>query len=282
MPKKKEKNVFQQIEAIYGPIPTCLKEILKNTGFDNSLSIELLDEDAIKDIELYMLENGGDIINALQCCNSSMYKNQIAKKQFELAPGHKYTILGIAKKVREINRNGNVTSVDSLSNGPILNENTHQASDTVAANMNEEKELKLQLLKKLEEALSNHPNVGQVELYKCIDESNVIEFEIRMMWNKANGTSKYVCPYCRSSIQATCVNAKWKAHNVIRHLRNHFRANGASSTVAKTTNDRTRCPSPIDITAIAVEEVEQAVQNKKTGGMTDFDVLKEFDPLFEQ
>lgn len=101
MPRKKSKDIFTRIECLYGPIPDCLKEILRNCGFDNSLVVELIDENAIKDMELYMQECGKEIINALNCCNSDKYKGQ---NVFVFTPGHRRTILAIAEKAREFNQ----------------------------------------------------------------------------------------------------------------------------------------------------------------------------------
>lgn len=58
-----------------------------------------------------------------------------------------------------------------------------------------------------------------------------------------------------------------------------------SSNVAKITDDETRRLSLIESSVRAhreVGEVEESMnQNEKTGRTTDFDILKEFDPLFE-
>lgn len=293
MPKKKEKDIFQKIEAVYGSIPTCLKTILRNSGFDNGLSLALLNENAIRDIESYIQENGENIINTLQCCNSDNYKSQIAKNEFKFAPGHKYTILAIADKTREMNLTENwsskenrkvaviapviidspSTSVDRSENEQISNENWSQMSDSIAVSMDviPEKALKLQLLNKLKEAMKKTPNVNQVEL--PMDESSVIELEIQMVCNKPNGSGKCVCCHCGKSIQATCVNGNWRAHNVIRHLRKHL---SQEIGVANITDDETRCQPWNE------GQVEETMnRNEETDKAANLDVLKEFDPYFK-
>lgn len=282
-----------------------MKEILRNSGFDNGLSIGLLDEKAIKDIESYIQENGESIINTLQCCSSDLYKNLIAKKAFAFTPGHKYTILAIAGKAREMRQIENEnsrknlkehvivpaivesssTSVDLSENEQLSNENSIQVGGNITVTMNVNTErLKLLLINKLKEAMGKTPNVSKAELR--IDESIVTELEIQMICNKANGSGKCICSCCGSFIQATCVNGKWRAQNIIRHFRNHFgQKNAAPSNVAKITHDVTRSPSHIENSAnvhSAVGEVEETTnQNGTTDKTTDFDVLKEFDSFFK-
>lgn len=114
------------------------------------------------------------------------------------------------------------SSIIRSENEQPSNENSFQVAGnivTTTMNVNAEEKLKILLINRLKEAMAKTPNVSEVELR--IVESIVIELEIQMICNKANGSGKCICSYCGSSIQATCVNGKWRAQNVIRHFRNH-------------------------------------------------------------
>lgn len=243
-----------RIECLYGPIPECLKIILRDCGFDNALALELIDENAIKDMESYIQENGKEIIDGLNCCNSDKYKQQ---NVFGFTPGHKRTIVAISRKARELNE----TAVDSLSTrkesrsaivpepidhqlsssatdqaqaAQIASDNLSSSGENIAiscqirqgngnliisASSNEEQQLKSLLVKKLEAVIK--PKLSGSETFQ-INESHLVGMEIRTMNKKSNGSCKCVCPYCGTTVQSNCKDGKWSISNVTRHITSHL------------------------------------------------------------
>lgn len=295
MPKKKEIDIFKRIENVYGPIPKCIKEILRKSGFDNALVIALIDEEAIKDIESYIQENGKDIINGLDCCNSDKYKQLDV---FLFMPGHRLTVLAIAQKVRELNQTA-VENVMELNKVPEIADNQHQLScasteraqseNTVievsrqskevvdnVANGNEinacvEDELKSLLITRLEAAIKSKFNDSQTAFK--IDVTRVIAMNIQMIKNKPNGSTKCVCPYCETPIQAKCHNGKWRISNIVRHIEKHIQD---IMPVDKTKNDETIARA--ENIALSIVHDEDPKKGNEEDGQED--ILREFDPLF--
>lgn len=331
MPRKMSKDIFTRIECLYGPIPKCLKEILRNCGFDNALVVELIDEHAIKDIESYMQECGKEIINALNCCNSDKYKGQ---NVFVFTPGHKRTILAIADKARELNQatvhqnfDKNKTAIapeptemefqlssassdraqeslmaepdvqatreSLISSGKInaISCQTGQFHENPTASVNSpsvaEKELKSMLILKLQAALK--PKLNDIEDVFKIDETHLAAMNIQTINQNSNGSCKCVCPFCGSSIQASCSNGRWKISNVVRHITNHF------DVKKPILNDKMTARSHDQYSKNGSEESSATdgagnhantyENSEKMGGETDvvnqkhLDILREFDPL---
>lgn len=245
MPKIQNTDIFARIECIYGPIPKCLKTILCNCGFDNALALELIDENAIKDMESYMQECGQQIINDLNCCNADKYKGQ---SEFIFTPGHKRTIIGIAEKARELNQasishhsNKNVkksvivaelteieqqfstASNDQTDEIPISSVTLEPAGEVIAVSsqlgqnfavsmdLPDEEGLKSSIMNKLKATIKKKLNGCDIPF--TIDESNVVALKIETMNKKVSGSCKCVCPYCGNAVQATCKNARWKISN---------------------------------------------------------------------
>lgn len=250
MPIVKNTDIFTRIECMYGPIPQCLKTILCNCGFDNALALELIDENAIKDMESYMQECGQQIINDLNCCNADKYKGQ---SEFIFTPGHRRTIIGIAEKARELNQaaishhsNKNVTkpvivaepteveqqfrtaSNDHADDIPISNVTieviavSSQLGQNSAISVDSagEEGLKSSVINKLKTTFKKKLNGCEIPF--TVDESNVVALNIQIMNKKVNDSCKCVCPYCGNAVQATCKNAKWKISNIIRYIAGHL------------------------------------------------------------
>lgn len=260
MPKKKNKDIFMRIECLYGAIPECLKIILRDCGFDNALALELIDENAIKDIESYMQENGKEIIDGLNCCNSDKYKRQ---NVFGFTPGHKRTIVAISEKARELNE----AAVDPLSNRKELKSTIvpkpaimpepidHQLSSPatnptqivqIASENLRSSEKNIAISCQIRQGNENHilsvnsneeqqlkslllkklesviiPKLSGSETF-LMNESHIVGMEIQTKNKKPNGSCKCMCPYCGTTVQSNCKNGNWRISNVVRHLTNHL------------------------------------------------------------
>lgn len=69
---------------------TCLQHILCESGFENALSLKLITEDHINEIEKYIHTSRETILNGLNCAHANIYKNQTI---FQFLPGHRIIIL---------------------------------------------------------------------------------------------------------------------------------------------------------------------------------------------
>lgn len=323
----KSKDIFTRIECLYGPISNCLKEILRNCGFDNALVVELIDEHAIKDMESFMQENGKGIIDTLNCCNSDKYKGQDV---FVFTPGHKRTILAIAEKAREFNQTAvqqhsdknetaiapdltgmehqlTSTSSDQSQESPPIEPDVQAASgcsrssekisatsrqlahaneNPVSTNPSSEaaKELKSMLILKLQAALK--PKLNDIEDVFKIDETHVAAMNITTINQNSNGSCKCMCPFCGSSVQASCNNGRWKISNVVRHIVNHFDSKkpivNGKMTAPHVGNSRKESEenSATDDSGAKNYRFSENV-NVETDELNQnhLDILKEFDPL---
>lgn len=75
-----------------------MKIILNECGYDNSLSIQSLNENALIDIENFTKNNLRDTIERLNCCHFETYRSLIADNRFRLLPGHRSLILEMSKR----------------------------------------------------------------------------------------------------------------------------------------------------------------------------------------
>lgn len=78
--------------------------MLVNSGYNNNLAIENIQESDLERIENYANEKLNTVIKSLNCCFADEYKNDINKKQFKFLPGHRTLILSLpeyAKRLRE-------------------------------------------------------------------------------------------------------------------------------------------------------------------------------------
>lgn len=75
-------------------IPLCIRTILSGCGYDNAISIKLLDEDKIIEVEAFIEKSCGEMLKNLSCCVSDVYQNI---HPFRFVPAHKNIILDFRK-----------------------------------------------------------------------------------------------------------------------------------------------------------------------------------------
>lgn len=296
MPRRTVKNtdVFTRMECMYGSIPQCLKTILCHCGFDNALALELIDENAIIDMESFMQEFGKEIINDLNCCNADKYKGQ---NQFIFTPGHKRTIIGIAEKARELNHaavsqhssknvaelvivpepTGAEHQLTTASNDPTEDMST---AGVTSMNSAREDELKSSILNKLKTTIKTKLN--SCESAFAIDESNVVALNIQKKNKSLSGSCKCVCPCCGNAVQATCNNGKWKISNIIRHITGHFdlqkNANLTVDNPKKTENGIEKNNTTDDAGNNAKTKESSKNGSEEVDAVKQLEILREFDP----
>lgn len=183
-------------------IPKVIKILLQFTGYDNELSLTLLNQNSIQSIESYVEKNKSEAI-----------KLQIAKEneQFKLKPGQISVILGLAQKCSDY-----LKKKEELQHN-ISDSNT--LGNTENKNEKSEDKPRDKLINELREKLRKY-------MLKCsfavqFSTKNISEFEI-----KTNGTSctyrcRVKCCFCEKKYVCN-YKTYWEVSNIEAHLKIHM------------------------------------------------------------
>lgn len=86
VPRRKFSSAWSAIEdVICDSLPSCVKTILSESGYDSLLSINLMNESIMSEVEHFVNENR-DITAKLDCCFGHTYKNL---QDFRFLPAHR-------------------------------------------------------------------------------------------------------------------------------------------------------------------------------------------------
>lgn len=108
MSKLLENSFWSKIESFMDEkLPPCVKKILSETGYDNSVSLADMQPIEINYIEESLNKEFHFIIENLECCHSTTYKNQ---QTFRFLPGHRKLILRLSNVLLEMNELESVAS----------------------------------------------------------------------------------------------------------------------------------------------------------------------------
>lgn len=88
------------MEKIFGEeFPDCLKLLLKKAGYDRLISLSMIDDLRVAEIETHLQKTRDTWINEITCCNNEYYERISV---FEFLPGHRTTILSIRDKIQQM------------------------------------------------------------------------------------------------------------------------------------------------------------------------------------
>lgn len=175
--------------GIISTIPSAIKEIMTEVGYNSAMSIQLIDEDKLNFIEQYAEENYRNVVDT--------FKEYSNTKPFKFLPGHRECIFGIREEIVKMQSRKTAKTV--------------KTSDVNIDITVEE------LKSSLEEQVANYADSigltdmdwsGAINKFKMIKKGNVI------------AVCDVVCPQCTVPTgvsYGTC----WKVSNVFRHLRKH-------------------------------------------------------------
>lgn len=97
--RKNFSSAWAEIEdVICESLPSCVKIMLSESGYDSLLGINLLNESSMFEVEDFVNANR-DITLKLECCFADSYKNL---KKFRFLPAHRLLILRLPHYVNEI------------------------------------------------------------------------------------------------------------------------------------------------------------------------------------
>lgn len=187
-------------------LPSFLVEILKLTGYDSPISIELLDRERIVEIEVFIETNYGCAHNLFK---STVYEN---REEFRFLPGHATLLLGLKTYAHKYLNSGlkkkKVGQIQDLSPIP---------EQVEVLSTNELDKLKTNLIQKITKFCKK----------KHIDTENLsnscIEGDLEIIVNR-NGVPVYKaifsCPICE--VKTPCLhNTYWQVSNLEKHIQIH-------------------------------------------------------------
>lgn len=209
-------------------LPSYLVEILKVTGYDSPISIELLNEERIKEIEQHIERNFG--------CESGLLKNTVYenKEVFTLLPGHITLLLGLKTYANKF--------VEAIFTNQKKKKSTKQKSRPYSegdlSDIPEEIEvLSAEQLDKLKDTL-----VAKILKFcrkQNIDTENLsnesVKDNLEIIINTV-GSAVYKCVFqCHlCEVRTPCIhNRYWLVGNLERHLKIHKTRRPNQETVSQ-------------------------------------------------
>lgn len=157
------------------------------------ISLRAIDENAVMQLEEHVTKNPG-CLSELSCCFSDFYKNQDA---FSFMPGHKAAILGIPRRIEEIEsqksrtRKRKLRTLDDLQAMLIAQLNAYPAKIGFV----------------LPEPIVTERNLVNVNCEKQADDSLVVD-------------CGFSCPFC-AKVSNVKFKKYWWTSNATRHLKMH-------------------------------------------------------------
>lgn len=98
-PRKKFSSAWSEIEGVICELlPSCIKTILSESGYDSLLSINTINETALFEVEHFVNDNR-NITTKLECCFADTYKNL---EKFRFLPAHRLLVLRLPYYVYSI------------------------------------------------------------------------------------------------------------------------------------------------------------------------------------
>lgn len=175
--------------------PKFIKNILFSSGFDNKNSLELVDEERIKNIEEYVNRNRYHL-------KKTSYEKTLNKtNKFEFSIGHKVLLTNIPKYVEKFEN-------ESLKK--LQEKKKEESARESEANLN-----LFALRKTLLEKLQNYSTTSKLNFK--ISEENIENLEN----TNQRITCKVHCPFC-SKKYLILFKHNWKISNITVHIRKHF------------------------------------------------------------
>lgn len=202
-------------------LPSFLVEILKSTGYDSSIAIELLDSEKISEIETFIETNYG--------CAHSLLKNTVYEnsEKFKFLPGHRVLLLGLK------------TYADKYLNSGLKKKKVNTSGENrELASIREEIEIpsddELDVLKSC--------LVQKIVKFckkKHIDTENLsnscVGAALEIIVNKNNVPvykTVFSCPFCE--VKVPCLhNLYWQIANLQKHMQTHEPRKPHSAAVDK-------------------------------------------------
>lgn len=179
-------------------IPECVKTILRSCAYDSACSLTGLDVNRISDIEKFVNNSDGTIVNQLTCCNAGKYKSQ---QEFRFLPGHTSILLAIPDEIRQMN-------ASKKKPNKKLSEFKKLMTPF---------ELKQILLSKLNQHIGKSYFTQQFGLFT---EENLSDVSTLIVDNTMTAKCNVKCMKC-DVVVPILFNGSWCTSNVFRHLKSH-------------------------------------------------------------
>lgn len=190
------RNIIERLKIYLGEnFPLNIDRIIVFCGYDTELALSNINEEDIKEIEIYVNENKHILKNEIHDIRDD--------QEFKLKPGHKKFILGLPQKIKELK--------NKKSNGA---KNKEKETEEIIAQVDQtpDDQYKQKLIAKIK--------------HFCAKKSVPIEFNHSNIkeWQQVNGKPKckISCCLCKSEISCD-FSTYWRISNLQDHLKGHFK-----------------------------------------------------------
>lgn len=218
MRKAKQKDFWTSFQSYlsHNRIPEFIVQILKKPGYDTPFSVQLLDENKVKDIDESITKRLNSIKYIFE--NTEYESVESSSESFELLPGHKTLLLGLTAAVKKYVDETTVKQKQKISLPTIIEEN-----ETVEILTEEERTAAIQ---KLIQKVTKFSKKYRLSV-ENISENNIIS-ELNVIIN-TSGSVVYKCSFScvidACKVIVFCVfNKHWQISNLERHIKTHIEA----------------------------------------------------------
>lgn len=189
------RNVIEKLKVYLGEnFPLNIDRIIIFCGYDTELALSNINEEDIKEIEIYVNEN------------KQILKNEIPDirddQEFKLKPGHKKFILGLPQKIKELK--------NKKKNGAKNKEK--ETEKIIQVDPTPDDQFKQKLITKIKQFGAKKSVQLDLNL------SNIKE------WQMVSGKPKCKISCCLCESEISCdFTSYWRISNLQDHLKGHFK-----------------------------------------------------------
>lgn len=213
MSQRKKNNISYFFEKNKEIIPTILRFILEECGFNTLSCMKDINADVIREIEEYVTSNKYIIENHI--FDDTPYRKQV---KFQLLPGHRMLLLNLPKKLEEINNFKQQTTQKPWETRDTSELDSNKENNKNVNNTEEDDELKKKLINRITTSITGIKLKISSESFTT---SNIVKFDIYITNNQLNCKSVVKCPLCEKCL---CVSYKkyWYISSFDQHLKTHI------------------------------------------------------------
>lgn len=189
------RNIIEKLKVYLGEnFPLNIDQIIIFCGYDTELALSNINEEDIKEIEIFVNENKHILKNEIDIRDD---------QEFKLKPGHKKFILGLPQKIRELKH--------KKSKG-AKNKEKETIKTIVQVDQTPDNQFQQKLITKIKQF--------------CAKKSVPLDFNYSNIkeWQQVGGKPKckISCLLCESEISCD-FTSYWRISNLQEHLKGHFK-----------------------------------------------------------
>lgn len=203
--KPKQSECWTKLEKFAGEnIPECVKFLLENAGYNRLLSLSVIDDSQLTEIESHLQSTRDMWVNELQCCNSNYY---MQNPVFRFLPGHRTMILGFR---------GQIEQISCVKNDGSRAIRIPQPDESSIEDRSEA--VKQHLVGNLMKFMAKH---GFALTDGIISSCNIQDFESGCASDDFAYKCRFKCSFCKRVFPLKFVSF-WQTSNITKHLKSHI------------------------------------------------------------